>query len=176
MFERCIVAPEWKLILNTERSPELFNRERDPQETDNLGSSTSWARVRSELVERLRRWSWEHEDGQGLLTVCAPVRARLDADRLTNTGDISRAVTRLSRRGQCRGLKKEGDRIVRRQNPGAGLPAGTRSAIDLQASTGRDCRGRCREHAMKYRAVATAVLLMPSVGLIGAAGGTVIRD
>ena len=40
MFERCIITNEWKLILNTDRYPELYNRMQDNEEINNISLVT----------------------------------------------------------------------------------------------------------------------------------------
>ena len=66
MFERCVVTADWKLILNTERAPELFNRKSDPAEEKNLYADPSTAGVRAELLKKLDTWAWEVNDGLAL--------------------------------------------------------------------------------------------------------------
>jgi len=75
MRERCLVTREWKLILNTSRPPELYNRQNAQPDTCNLfGQDETRAVVRS-LAKRMLEWSektgdnltnqivaqWEHQ-------------------------------------------------------------------------------------------------------------------
>lgn len=53
MWERCVVTNHWKLILNTERPPELYNRLSDPDEQDNLYGKPEVAEVTADLYRRL---------------------------------------------------------------------------------------------------------------------------
>jgi len=63
MYERCVVTDEWKLILNTERAPELYNRKNDIDENNNLYNDPDMKPVIEELFNRLEKWAWEADDG-----------------------------------------------------------------------------------------------------------------
>ena len=63
MFERCVVTPSWKLILNSQRPPELYHRQEDPQEVNNRYSDLSLKEVREDLLARLDAWAWRVGDG-----------------------------------------------------------------------------------------------------------------
>lgn len=64
MFERCVVTDEWKLILNTERVPELYNRRKDPEEKHNVYSESALSGIKKRLFAHLEKWAWEVEDNQ----------------------------------------------------------------------------------------------------------------
>jgi len=66
MFERCIVTAEWKLILNSERPPELYHRLSDPQEKDNRYEEAGLDSVRRDLFDKMEKWAWEVDDGLAL--------------------------------------------------------------------------------------------------------------
>lgn len=63
MFERCVVTDEWKLILNTDRKPELYNRKQDIREVNNVYDKPELKKVKDELFDRLENWAWEVDDG-----------------------------------------------------------------------------------------------------------------
>ena len=63
MFERCVVTAEWKLIVNSERPPELYHRQSDPGEKDNRYEEAGLDSVRKELFDKLEKWAWEVGDG-----------------------------------------------------------------------------------------------------------------
>lgn len=66
MFERCLVTAEWKLILNSERPPELYHRQSDPEEKDNRYEEAGLDSVRRELFDKLEKWAWQIGDGLAL--------------------------------------------------------------------------------------------------------------
>ena len=66
MFERCVVAAEWKLILNSERPPELYHRQSDPEEKNNKYKGAELDSVRKELFGKLEKRAWETGDGLAL--------------------------------------------------------------------------------------------------------------
>jgi arylsulfatase A-like enzyme len=53
MWERCIVTNEWKLILNTDRPPELYRRASDPAERENLYGKPDVAEITPILYQKL---------------------------------------------------------------------------------------------------------------------------
>lgn len=61
MVERCIVTEDWKLILNAERPPELYDRTLESKDRDNRYSKVGRA-VELELMEMLSRWGKYVED------------------------------------------------------------------------------------------------------------------
>ena len=66
MFERCIVTDRWKLILNTSREPELYDRANDPDEVRNVYADPSVRSVKKELMDRLEDWAWQSGDGPAI--------------------------------------------------------------------------------------------------------------
>ena len=66
MFERCIVTNEWKLIVNSERPPELYHRPSDPDEINNRFRGPGLEEVLRTLFRKLEDWAWQIGDGQAL--------------------------------------------------------------------------------------------------------------
>ena len=54
-MERCVVTDRWKLILNQERPPELYDRTAEFKDRDNLYSVADKAII-NDLYARLERW------------------------------------------------------------------------------------------------------------------------
>jgi hypothetical protein len=69
MYERCIVADDWKLILNSnpEREPELYRRNTDTNESDNRYSDPSSREVRDRLLRALEQYAWKFQDQLALI-------------------------------------------------------------------------------------------------------------
>jgi len=63
MRERCVVTDEWKLILNTSRPPELYNRHAPDPDKDNVYERPENQAVIQDLVRRLAAWGEKTEDG-----------------------------------------------------------------------------------------------------------------
>ncbi len=62
MRERCVVTDKWKLILNTNRPPELYDRRAPvPDRVNVYGRPENQSRVR-DLVQRLAAWGEKTED------------------------------------------------------------------------------------------------------------------
>jgi arylsulfatase A-like enzyme len=62
MRERCVVTDEWKLILNTSRQPELYNRHATDPDKDNVYERPQNKAVIRDLVGRLAVWGEKTED------------------------------------------------------------------------------------------------------------------
>ena len=62
MRERCVVTDEWKLILNTSRRPELYNRHAAEPDKDNVFERPENEAVIRDLVRRLAVWGKKTED------------------------------------------------------------------------------------------------------------------
>lgn len=62
MRERCVVTGDWKLILNNQRPPELFDRRTDRGDARNLYSEPAHTGTARDLAARLRRWGRETRD------------------------------------------------------------------------------------------------------------------
>jgi len=56
MRERCVVTDEWKLILNTERTPELYRRHHGPPDVDNVFGQPETLETTRDLAQRLQAW------------------------------------------------------------------------------------------------------------------------
>ncbi len=56
MRERCVVADEWKLIVNNMRPPELFRREDEETPANNVYAEKENREVVEHLIHRLRYW------------------------------------------------------------------------------------------------------------------------
>jgi arylsulfatase A-like enzyme len=56
MRDRCVVTNDWKLILNTEREPELYRRHQGPPDTVNVFGQPDTRDVTRDLAKRLRAW------------------------------------------------------------------------------------------------------------------------
>ncbi len=57
MRERCLVTREWKLILNTSRPPELYERRNGQPDADNRFGQGEMKAVARMLAKRMREWS-----------------------------------------------------------------------------------------------------------------------
>jgi uncharacterized sulfatase len=66
MFERCLVTAEWKLILNSDRPPELYRRHDDPDEINNRYEEAGLDSVRSDLFDKFEKWAWAIDDSLAL--------------------------------------------------------------------------------------------------------------
>lgn len=66
MFERCLVTPEWKLILNSDRPPELYHRQNDPEENNNRYEEAGLESAKKELFDKFEKWAWEIDDSLAL--------------------------------------------------------------------------------------------------------------
>jgi len=53
MWERCVVTNDWKLILNTDRPPELYDRQKDRLDLHNLYGEAGTEEVTAALYKRL---------------------------------------------------------------------------------------------------------------------------
>jgi arylsulfatase A-like enzyme len=62
MRERCVVTDDWKLILNTSRPPELYNRHAPEPDKDNVFERPGNEAVIRDLVRRLAVWGKKTED------------------------------------------------------------------------------------------------------------------
>jgi uncharacterized sulfatase len=62
MRERCVVTDEWKLILNTSRRPELYNRHAPEPDKYNVFERPENESVIRDLVRRLAIWGKKTED------------------------------------------------------------------------------------------------------------------
>ena len=62
MRERCVVTDEWKLILNTSRPPELYNRHAPDPDKNNVYERPENQAVIQDLVRRLAVWGKKTED------------------------------------------------------------------------------------------------------------------
>lgn len=69
MRERCVVTDDWKLILNTSRPPELFDRHAELPDTNNLFGKENTGDVARDLAGRMAAWTEKTGDavGQALL-------------------------------------------------------------------------------------------------------------
>jgi uncharacterized sulfatase len=59
---RCIVAGQYKLVINLLHTDELYNLEADPGEVDNRIADPDLAAVRDELHDRLLEWMYAYRD------------------------------------------------------------------------------------------------------------------
>lgn len=57
MRERCVVTRDWKLILNTERPPELYDRRAAAPDTENLFGKTETRATARALAARMEVWA-----------------------------------------------------------------------------------------------------------------------
>ena len=62
MRERCVVTDDWKLILNTHREPELYNRRDAEPDRNNVFAEHKNGPVVRDLVERLAAWGRKTDD------------------------------------------------------------------------------------------------------------------
>lgn len=62
MRERCVVTDRWKLILNTTRPPELYDRTSAKPDEVNLFGDPTVAEVVPDLVKRLAAWGKKTDD------------------------------------------------------------------------------------------------------------------
>ncbi|MCC6489848.1 MAG: sulfatase-like hydrolase/transferase [Candidatus Hydrogenedentes bacterium] len=63
MRERCLVTREWKLILNTSRPPELYDRRSTEPDTHNMFGQEETKAATRMLAKRMREWSEKTGDG-----------------------------------------------------------------------------------------------------------------
>jgi len=56
MRERCVITNRWKLILNTSRKPELYDRTSPTPDKENLFNKPESKKVIADLTERLAAW------------------------------------------------------------------------------------------------------------------------
>ncbi len=56
MRERCVITNRWKLILNTSRKPELYDRTSPTPDKENLYDKPESKKVIADLTERLAAW------------------------------------------------------------------------------------------------------------------------
>ena len=60
---RCIVTPEWKYVHRYQHpTNELYDRQADPDETQNLADNPAYAEVVRDLRERMEAWYARYED------------------------------------------------------------------------------------------------------------------
>ena len=57
MRERCVVTDEWKLILNTSRPPELYDRQAAEPDKENLFGKSETRAVAHDLARRMAAWA-----------------------------------------------------------------------------------------------------------------------
>ncbi len=62
MRERCVVTDSWKLILNTTREPELYDRRATNPDADNVFGEPNNKAVVRDMVKRLAAWGEKTED------------------------------------------------------------------------------------------------------------------
>ncbi|HDP33959.1 MAG TPA: DUF4976 domain-containing protein, partial [Candidatus Hydrogenedentes bacterium] len=62
MRERCVVTDSWKLILNTTRRPELYNRRTDRNDMNNVFEMPENKGVVRDMVRRMHGWARKTED------------------------------------------------------------------------------------------------------------------
>ncbi len=62
MRERCVVTDEWKMILNTSRPPELYDRRTDKADEDNLFEALETKAVARDLARRMAAWAEKTND------------------------------------------------------------------------------------------------------------------
>ncbi|MHC4229035.1 MAG: sulfatase-like hydrolase/transferase [Planctomycetota bacterium] len=62
MRERCVVTDDWKLILNTHRAPELYDRRAAEPDRDNVFGRPENRTIVDGLVERLAAWGKNTDD------------------------------------------------------------------------------------------------------------------
>ena len=62
MRERCVVTDDWKLILNTHREPELYDRRDAESDRNNVYAKHQNGPVVRDLVKRLARWGTRTND------------------------------------------------------------------------------------------------------------------
>ena len=62
MRERCVVTDDWKLILNTHREPELYDRRATESDRDNVFEEHRSGAVVRDLVKRLAAWGRKTDD------------------------------------------------------------------------------------------------------------------
>ena len=62
MRERCVVTDNWKLILNTHRDPELYNRRAAEPDSDNVFAKHQNGAVVRDLTKRLAAWGRKTDD------------------------------------------------------------------------------------------------------------------
>jgi len=62
MRERCVVTDDWKLILNTHREPELYDRRAREPDRDNVFAEHQNSGLVANLTERLAKWGKKTDD------------------------------------------------------------------------------------------------------------------
>lgn len=60
--ERCVFDGRWKLILSTQRPPELYDPQADPEESNNRWAEKAASPVVARLLEQLDRWARDTKD------------------------------------------------------------------------------------------------------------------
>ena len=57
MRERCVITDDWKLILNTSRPPELYDRRNPQPDTENLFGRPQSKAVVLDMAARMNDWA-----------------------------------------------------------------------------------------------------------------------
>ena len=86
MRERCIVTDNWKLILNTHREPELYDRRSPEPDRDNVFAKHRNGPVVRDLVKRLAAWGKKTDD-----TITAELVAHWSAALKSSGADNEKA-------------------------------------------------------------------------------------